>query len=92
MNPTTRCWGYLNEVDTTFEVKVEAGVLREPLLHLLVPRLDLRHAALEVPVAGKHRFLQLERFRIEAPRFFERLVDARHYRLGPTSRSCPRVG
>ena len=49
-------------------------------------------AALEVPVAGKHRFLQLERFRIEAPRFFECLVDACHYRLGPTSRSCPRVG
>ena len=48
--------------------------------------------ALQVPVAGQHRFLQLERFRIEAPRFFERLVDARHYRLGPTSRSCPRVG
>ena len=43
-------------------------------------------------MAGKHRFLQLERFRIEAPRFFERLVDTRHYRLGPTSRSCPRVG
>ena len=35
----------------------------------------------QVPVAGKNRFLQLERFRIEAPRFFERLVDARHYRL-----------
>ncbi len=48
---------------------------------------DLRHAALEVPVAGKHRFLQLERFRIEAPRFSECLVDACHYRLGPTSRS-----
>ena len=46
-----------------------------------MPRLDLRYAALEVPVAGKHRFLQLERFRIEAPRFSECLVDARHYRL-----------
>ena len=49
-------------------------------------------AALQVPVAGKNRFSQLERFRIKAPRFFERLVDARHYRLGPTSRSGPRVG
>ena len=66
--------------------------LRHQRPRRLVPRLDLRYAALQVPVAGKHRFLQLERFRIEAPRFFERLVDARHYRLGPTSRSCPRVG
>ncbi len=57
-----------------------------------MPRLGLRHVALQFPVAGKNRFLQFDRFRIEAPRFFERLVDARHYRLGPTSRSGPRVG
>ena len=55
--------------------------LRHQRPRRLVPRLDLRYAALQVPVAGKNRFLQLERFRIEAPRFFERLVDARHYRL-----------
>ena len=47
-----------------------------------VPR---RHIALQFSVAGKHRFLQLERFRIKAPRFSNRLVYARHYRLGPMS-------
>ena len=29
-------------------------------------------------MAGKNRFLQLDRFSIEAPRFFERLMDARY--------------
>ena len=65
--------------------------LRHELPRRFVPRLGLRHIALQVPVAGKHRFLQLDRFRIEAPRFSERLMDARH-RLGPTSRSGPRAG
>ena len=61
----------------------------------VVPRLALRHIALQFPVAGKNRFLQLDRFSVKAPRFSNRLVYARHYRLGPTSRvrscCCPRV-
>ena len=39
-------------------------------------------------MAGKYRFLQLERFRIKAPRFSNRLDYARHYRLGPMSGCC----
>ena len=71
---------------------VNVSSLRHELPRRLVPRLDLRHAALQLPVAGKNRFLQLERLRIEVPRFFERLVYACHYRLGPRSRSRLCVG